>query len=91
MVFDPEIKTFNNYFFDKTGITSISFGSSLRVGISIKSYLNFLVEPDYSKHIGLFFVEIKLDLINKLPKKNDLILSNIFKNIVFLSLRIIEV
>ena len=40
------------------------------------SDIDILVELDYSKHIGLGFVNMKFDLEEKLQKKVDLVSTN---------------
>lgn len=49
---------------------------SLEVRLKKNSDVDILVELDYSKHIGLGFVGMKLDLENRLHKNIDLVLSN---------------
>jgi uncharacterized protein len=49
------------------------FGSYARNEASKNSDIDILVELDYSKHIGLGFVQMQLDLEELLNKKVDLI------------------
>jgi predicted nucleotidyltransferase len=61
-----EIKTIGDYF----------LGSFSRKDASDKSDVDILVELDYSKHIGLGFINMKFDLEDKLHKKIDLVSTN---------------
>ncbi len=71
-----EIKAIQDYFQDKPVLRAFLFGSFSRDESSNDSDIDILVELDYSKHIGLGFVNMKLDLEDKLHKKVDLISSN---------------
>jgi uncharacterized protein len=71
-----DITTIKNYFVDKPVLRAFLFGSVSRNEATESSDLDILVELDYSKHIGLAFVEMKLDLENKLQKRIDLVTSN---------------
>ncbi len=52
------------------------FGSFSRGDATEASDVDILVELDYTKHIGLGFISMKLDLEEQLQKKIDLITSN---------------
>lgn len=71
-----EIKTIREYFQDKPVLKAFLFGSFSREEALDNSDIDILVELDYSKHIGLGFVDMKFDLEDKLNKKVDLISSN---------------
>jgi len=71
-----EIETIRNYFRDKPVLRAFLFGSFSREDASIESDVDILVELDYTKHIGLGFVKMKLDLEETLHKKIDLVSSN---------------
>ena len=49
------------------------FGSYARNEADSKSDIDILVELDFSKHIGLAFVQMQLDLEELLNKKVDLV------------------
>jgi predicted nucleotidyltransferase len=49
------------------------FGSYARAEADKDSDIDILVELDYSKHIGLGFVQMQLDLEKMLQKKVDLV------------------
>ncbi len=71
-----DIKTIRDYFQNKPVLRAFLFGSYSRKDASNDSDIDILVELDYSKHIGMGFVNMKLDLEEKLHKKIDLVSSN---------------
>ena len=73
---NAEIKTIQDYFQDKPVLKAFIFGSFSREDALESSDIDILVELDYSKHIGLGFVNMKFDLEDKLHKKVDLVSSN---------------
>ena len=73
---DAEIKTIQDYFSDKPVVRAFLFGSFSREEAASDSDVDILVELDYTKHIGLGFVKMKLDLEETLHKKIDLVSSN---------------
>lgn len=73
---NEEIKAIQEYFQDKPVLKAFLFGSFSRDEALDESDIDILVELDYSKHIGLGFVNMKLDLEDKLHKKVDLVSSN---------------
>jgi len=78
-----EIAAIREYFKDKPVLKAFLFGSFAREQALSNSDLDILVELDYSKHIGLSFLNMKFDLEDKLHKKVDLVSSNaISKNIL---------
>ncbi|MBE0573351.1 nucleotidyltransferase domain-containing protein [Candidatus Dojkabacteria bacterium] len=70
------IDLIRNYFFSKPVKKAFLFGSSSRGESSAESDVDILVELDYSKPIGLEFVQMQLDLQDLLNKKVDLITLN---------------
>lgn len=73
---DKEVNVIKDYFQDKPVLKAFLFGSFSRNEACQESDVDILVELDYSKHIGLGFVSMKLDLEEKLHKKVDLVSSN---------------
>lgn len=71
-----DINTVQSYFKDKPVIKAFLFGSYARGDEQDSSDIDILVELDYSSHIGLEFVRMKIDLEEKLHKRVDLISSN---------------
>ena len=73
---NEDIKTIRDYFRNAPVLRAFLFGSFSREDALADSDVDILVELDYSKHIGLGFVKMKLDLEEKLHKKIDLVSSN---------------
>ena len=71
-----DINSIRDYFRDKPVLKVFLFGSFSRDEAVNDSDIDILVELDYSTHIGLGFVNMKLDLEEKLHKKVDLVSSN---------------
>lgn len=71
-----EMATIRDYFQDKPVLKVFLFGSFSREDAIEDSDIDILVELDYSKHIGLDFVNMKLDLEDKLHKNVDLVSSS---------------
>ncbi len=71
-----EIQTIKNYFEHKPVLRAFLFGSYSRRDASDDSDIDILVELDYTNHIGMGFIEMKLDLEEKLHKRIDLVSSN---------------
>ena len=72
---NEEIGMIAEYFRNKPVLKAFLFGSFSRDEAVENSDVDILVELDYSKHIGLGFVGMKLDLENRLHKKIDLVSS----------------
>jgi hypothetical protein len=70
------IDLIRNYFFNKPVKKAFLFGSASRGENTKESDIDILVELDYSKPIGLEFVQMQLDLQELLSKKVDLITLN---------------
>ena len=79
---NEEIKAIREYFQDKPVLKAFLFGSFSREDAVEDSDIDILVELDYSKHIGLGFVNMKLELEDKLHKKVDLVSSNSISKIL---------
>ncbi|PWK27784.1 hypothetical protein LV89_01191 [Arcicella aurantiaca] len=62
-----------DYFQDKPVLKAYLFGSFVRGEATEKSDIDILVELDYSQSIGLGFVQMQLDLQEKLLRKVDLV------------------
>ena len=71
-----DIQVIKNYFSGKPVVKAYIFGSYSRNEAENDSDLDILVDLDYSKHIGLGFVQMQDDLQQKLNKKIDLVSSN---------------
>jgi predicted nucleotidyltransferase len=76
MLSNEEIKIIVDYFRKKPVMKAFLFGSFSRGDATEASDVDILVELDYTKHIGLGFISMKLDLEEQLQKKIDLITSN---------------
>jgi predicted nucleotidyltransferase len=73
---NEEIKTIKDYFRNAPVLRAFIFRSFSREDALDDSDVDILVELDYTKHIGLGFVKMKIDLEDKLHKKIDLVSSN---------------
>ncbi len=73
---NSDIKLIKSYFQDKPVLKAYLFGSFSRNEATKDSDIDILVELDYTKHIGMGFINMKLDLEEKLHKKVDLVSSN---------------
>ncbi len=71
-----DIKIINDYFQNQPVLKAFLFGSFARNEASAESDIDILVELDYSKHIGMGFIDMKFDLEDRLHKKIDLVSSN---------------
>lgn len=67
------IEIIKKYFVDKPIKKAYLFGSQVSGKATNESDIDLLVELDYSVRIGLFFVQMKLDLEELLNKKVDLV------------------
>jgi len=61
------------YLKDKPVFKAYLFGSYAREDASDESDIDILLELDYSKHIGLEYVQMKLDIEKILNKSVDLV------------------
>lgn len=73
---NSDIKLIKSYFQDKPVLKAYLFGSFSRNEATKDSDIDILVELDYTKHIGMGFINMKLDLEEKLHKKVVLVSSN---------------
>lgn len=71
-----DIQVIKQYFSGKPVVKAYVFGSYSRNEAGNHSDIDILVDLDYSKHIGLGFVQMQDDLQQKLNKKIDLVSSN---------------
>ena len=77
MKISPEnIQQIANYFEKKPVLKAYLFGSTVKGKSSEESDIDILVELDYSKRIGLQFIQMKIDLEKMLQKKVDLVSAN---------------
>lgn len=72
---ENDIRLLASFFTDKPVLKAYLFGSYARKDADKESDLDILVDLDYSTHIGLGFVQMKLDLEKKLNKNIDLVSS----------------
>lgn len=71
-----QILRIKQFFCDKPVLKAYLFGSYSREDATNESDIDLLVDLDYSQHIGLGFVQMKLDLEKILLRKIDLIPSD---------------
>jgi uncharacterized protein len=72
---ENDIKIITDFFTGKPVLKAYLFGSQSRNEANTDSDVDILVDLDYSKHIGLGFVQMKMDLEKKLNKSVDLVSS----------------
>jgi predicted nucleotidyltransferase len=72
---EKDILLIRNYFAGKPVLKAYLFGSYSRREADDNSDIDILVDLDYSHHIGLGFVQMKLDLEQQLHKTVDLVSS----------------
>jgi hypothetical protein len=70
------ITKIKGYFKNQPVIRAYLFGSFGRGQECYNSDVDLLVELDYSTHVGLEFIQMKLDLEHLLNKKVDLLSAN---------------
>jgi predicted nucleotidyltransferase len=70
-----DIQIVRDYFSGQPVIKAYLFGSYSRKEADANSDVDILVDLDYSKNIGLHFVQMQSDLQQKLQKKIDLVSS----------------
>jgi hypothetical protein len=73
---DNKIKVINQYFKACPVLKAYIFGSYVRGEADSGSDIDILVDLDYSRKIGLQFIQMKLDLEKLLNSKVDLVSSN---------------
>jgi predicted nucleotidyltransferase len=72
---ENDIQLIRDYFVGKPVLKAYLFGSYSRKEADSNSDIDILVDLDYSRHIGLGFVQMKLDLEQQLHKSVDLVSS----------------
>jgi predicted nucleotidyltransferase len=77
---ESDIQIIRDYFTSKPVLKAYLFGSYSRNEADGDSDVDILVDLDYSKHIGLGFIQMKLDLEKKLQKTVDLVSSQAITN-----------
>jgi uncharacterized protein len=73
---ENNVKTIIHYFRDCPVLRAYLFGSYVRGEADSKSDIDILVDLDYSRKIGLQFIQMKLDLEELLNLKVDLVSSS---------------
>ena len=71
-----QLATLSKYFSTCPVLKAYVFGSYARNEADVDSDIDILVELDYSKHIGLQFVQMQLELEKLLNSKVDLVSSD---------------
>ncbi len=71
-----KIESIKDYFKTRPVLKAYLFGSYVKGIADSKSDIDILVDLDYSKKIGLQFIQMKLDLEKLLNKEVDLVSSN---------------
>jgi len=72
---EKDIQIIRDYFISKPVLKAYLFGSYSRNEADSNSDVDILVDLDYGQHIGLGFVQMKLDLEQRLQKTVDLVSS----------------
>ncbi len=72
---EKDIQIIRDYFVGKPVLKAYLFGSYSRNQADKDSDVDILVDLDYNQHIGLGFVQMKIDLEEKLQKPVDLVSS----------------
>ncbi len=70
---DKELQLLKSYFRKKPVKRAYLFGSYSRGSADEQSDIDILVELDFSHHIGMGFIDMKLELEEMLSKKVDLV------------------
>ena len=71
-----QIEAIKDYFRTRPVLKAYLFGSYVRGEADDQSDIDILVDLDYSRKIGLQFIQMKLDLEKILSTKVDLVSSN---------------
>lgn len=71
-----QLDAIRNYFKNRPVLKAYLFGSQARGSADDYSDIDILVDLDYSKKIGLEFIQMQMDLESLLNTKVDLISSN---------------
>jgi len=70
-----KIESIQNFFTDRPVLRAYLFGSYVRGEASETSDIDILVDLDYSKNVGMEFIEMSLALEEMLKQKVDLVSS----------------
>ncbi len=73
---EKKLKAICDYFITCPVLRAYLFGSYVRGEADNQSDIDILVDLDYSKKIGLQFIQMKIDLEKLLNSKVDLVSSN---------------
>lgn len=79
---DEEIKTICNWLKEQPVHRAYLFGSFARGEADETSDVDLLLELDYSTHIGLRFVEMKLEIEERLGRPVDLVAEDALSNFI---------
>ncbi len=71
-----KLESIKEYFRTRPVLKAYLFGSYVRGQADNQSYIDILLDLDYTQRIGLGFVQMKIDLENILKTKVDLVSSN---------------
>jgi uncharacterized protein len=71
-----QLSTIQDYFSAQPVLKAYLFGSYCRGNATINSDIDLLLDLDYSKPIGLEFVQMQMELKQLLNKEIDLVSSN---------------
>jgi len=70
---EENINIIQKYFLDKPVVKAFVFGSFARGDADSNSDYDILVDLDYSKKIGLEFIQMQIDLVDLLKTNVDLV------------------
>ena len=73
---NKQLEIVKNYFETQPVLKAYLFGSFVRGEANQLSDIDILVDLDYSKRIGIHFIQMKIDLEMLLKAKVDLVSSN---------------
>jgi len=73
---NKQLEIVKNYFETQPVLKAYLFGSFVRGEANQHSDIDILVDLDYSKRIGIHFIQMKIDLEMLLKAKVDLVSSN---------------
>ncbi|MHC1776479.1 MAG: nucleotidyltransferase family protein [Lentimicrobium sp.] len=71
-----KLEAIQGYFSSKPVLKAYLFGSYARGEADADSDIDIMVELDYTKRIGLQFIQMKIDLVKLLQSNVDLVSSN---------------
>ena len=70
---DSQLRMISDYFTTQPVLKAYLFGSFVRGEANSASDIDLLVELDYSKPVGMEFIQMQLDLEHMLSRKVDLV------------------